>query len=66
MREILSNFIILKFTFVHEGAVYYCNQCEYKTTQKDCLQQHIASVHERIVYSCNQCEYKATQKDFFQ
>ena len=40
----------------------YCNQCEYKATQKSKLVTHIKSIHLGVKYPCAQCDYKATQK----
>ena len=42
---------------VSEDIEYPCNQCNFKATQKGCLEGH-----EGIKYPCNQLDYKATQK----
>ena len=34
----------------------FCDQFDYKATQKYYLQKHIASDHKRVVYSCDQCD----------
>ena len=47
---------------VHEGQMFPCMQCEYKTAWKGDLQKHIKSVHEGQKFPCPQCEYKATWK----
>ena len=33
----------------HEGIRFYCDQCEYKVTQKGDLRVHKQSKHENIV-----------------
>ena len=37
-------------------------QCNYKTTWKSKLKQHIESVHKNVTYLCDQCDYKGIQK----
>ena len=41
---------------------YPCNQCEYKTTHKAYLKNHIETTCEESWYPSNQCEYKTTDK----
>ena len=45
------------------GVKYNCKQCEYVSTQKKKLQQHMQSVHNGVKYSCEHCDYKAAQKN---
>ena len=62
----------------HEGIRFYCDQCEYKVTQKGILRVqnnrnmktsykqtlriHNQSKHRDIKFDCDQCEYKAKTK----
>lgn len=41
---------------------HYCIKCEYKTTSKYYIKQHVESKHEGIFYNCDGCGYRATQK----
>ena len=43
----------------HEGVVYLCNQCNYKTTQQSNLRRHTQSKHEGVKYSCIECDYQS-------
>ena len=40
-----------------------CDQCEFKSSQKDQMEHHIKSVHEKRKYTCEQCEFASEQKD---
>jgi len=43
----------------HENIQIKCRHCDYKTTLKTNLRQHVNSFHE---YNCHLCDYKATGK----
>ena len=43
--------------------VRYCN---YKTTQKGNLLQHVKYVHKGIKYNCGECHFKAKWKNILQ
>ena len=43
---------------------HYCTQCEYKTTLKYYIKQHVESEHVGIFYNCDGCGYKAKTKTY--
>ena len=47
---------------VHEGVIYICGQCGYKSTTKGHLVKHKKTVHERVKYPCRICDHQATSK----
>jgi len=51
---------------VHDGNLihYLCEHCDYKSTRRNNLTQHIESVHEGVRYPCDYCDYKATKKHY--
>ena len=46
----------------NQKVLHHCDYCEYQSTKKGYLRQHIQAIHEGITYPCNQCDYKATQQ----
>ena len=44
----------------HYDKKFACEQCSYKATKQDHLNQHIKSIHEGVKYPCDQCNHKAT------
>lgn len=47
----------------HEGIIYSCNLCQYKTNKKRSLDTyHMKIVHAGLRYDCNQCELKTKTK----
>jgi len=51
----------------HESNVYSCEQCNYKSTQKNSLKihrqaLHTKSIHEVVKYYCDQCDYQTTRQ----
>lgn len=45
-----------------ERVKYCCEQCDYNSSTKRSLSQHVHSRHEGKIYSCDHCYYKATGK----
>ena len=45
------------FKAKHGGVAYYCDECEYRTTNKDHIKQHNEADHEGLKYYCDQCEF---------
>ena len=43
---------------------HYYTQCEYKTTLKYYIKQHVESEHVGIFYNCDGCGYKAKTKTY--
>ena len=41
-----------------EHNVYQCDQCNFKTRNKNKLRRHIGSVHEGLKYHCKQCDFE--------
>ena len=39
-----------------------CEHCNYMTTRKSQLLQHVQSQHEGVIYSCDNCYYNAKWK----
>lgn len=50
--------------YVQEGAMYECNQFEYRAATQGNIICNIQLVHEGARYDCNQCEYIATHKSY--
>ena len=48
---------------VEDLFAYACDKCDYKTTTKINLKQHIKSIHDKVVFSCEQCDYKTANKN---
>ena len=46
---------------VHEGLRFPCNFCEYKSTCRTGLKNHISSIHEGIKHQCHQCGKQFSQ-----
>ena len=44
----------------HDKKQFKCNQCNYISTQKHHLKQHLEAKHEGIKYPCPQCDYQAS------
>ena len=40
----------------------YCDKCQYSTTFKAELNQHIKIVHEGFRYYCDLCDYSSQKK----
>ena len=40
--------------------LYKCQHCEYHSTQKGHVKNHVQSIHEGVRYSCQQCDFNAT------
>ena len=49
--------------WVQKGFQFSCDHCEYESTRKDNLKQHIQAVHKGVRFSCDHCEYASTRKD---
>ena len=48
---------------VHEGIMFNCEQCNYRTAQKGSIQRHVLSVHEGVTkYNCELCAYMTYRK----
>ena len=41
----------------------FCNQCEYKSSNKESVKTHTKSVHEAKEFPCSQCEYKSNDEN---
>ena len=41
---------------------YVCNQCDYKYSQLQSLEQHLKTIHEGVRFPCNLCNFEARQK----
>ena len=60
--------IIVKRSFVvqqgecHREMKYQSQQCDFETTSRGSLTNHLKSVHLGIRYPCKQCDFQATQK----
>ena len=59
-RSKLSSISLELAEYEHKSNRYYCDQCEYNTTQKGHLKTHQQSIHEGTRYPCDKCEYQAT------
>ena len=46
----------------HEGLLYTCDECEYKSEYKPNLDQHKRYVHSAKLINCTQCEYLSSTK----
>ena len=42
---------------------YSCDQCDYKTTNKEEINRHVRVTHAETRYPCNHCQYKTTKKE---
>ena len=40
-----------------------CDKCEYKSSDRELLEDHIKINHEDFLYACDLCEYKSNQKN---
>ena len=43
---------------VGHTVMFCCDQCDYKTTQKCNLRNHLESIHEGTEYACKQCNFR--------
>ena len=41
---------------------YNCKHCDFNTSYKSSLHQHVQSIHKGVKYSCEHCDHKATKK----
>ena len=48
---------------VEDLFAYSCDKCDYKTTTKSNLKQHIKSIYDKVMFSCEQCDYKTANKN---
>ena len=46
----------------HEGMLFPCNRCDFKSATKDGLNVHTAFTHDGEVYSCNDCDQLSSSK----
>ena len=62
-KEFLSKINYVMHNDSHLGISHACEKCDYKTTYKVNLKNHIKSNHmERKWHFCKSCDYKGTQK----
>ena len=47
---------------VWESKGYFCNQCEYRSTNQMSLKAHKQSKHDSVIYTGNECEYQTSNK----
>ena len=48
--------------YIHEEITHTCNICQFQTSQKSILKNHIKSVHlKEKDFPCKICDYRATQ-----
>ena len=45
-----------------DGPSYPCDECDFKTTEKNHLTAHKESLHENPQYPCNQCGFTSERK----
>ena len=45
----------------HEGVIYICDKCDYRTSWEGDLKRHKNVKHEGVTYDCDLCDYKAAQ-----
>ena len=50
--------------FKHLGINFPCGKCDYKTSEKRQLLQHIKSKHEGVRFPCDQCDFITTWKKY--
>jgi len=50
---------------VHQGVVFSCPFCEYKTDRKDSIERHQKLMHKDMeyLYSCDKCVYTSKYKE---
>ena len=53
-----QQYLTIQKTSVHDATKYKCDQCDFRTTRKDVLQNHESTVHNFASYACNQCNSK--------
>ena len=46
---------------IHEGEIFRCVGCNYKTSNKAKLKSHILTEHKNIRFNCHICTYQAKQ-----
>ena len=46
----------------HEGLIYTCESCEYKSEYKANFEQHKRAMHSAKVFNCTQCDYVSSIK----
>ena len=51
---------------IHEGFLYNCDQCKFKSTRKHNPNVHVDIVHKIIMLSCGICDKTFTRKDGLQ
>ena len=52
----------VKHTFLkvmkRKSQPYNCNECDYKSNQKNFLRFHTEAKHDGIIYTCAECDLK--------
>ena len=49
---------------VHEGKLFYCEFCDFKSPVKGTVTRHMASLHDKVKkHKCDFCEYRSARLD---
>ena len=46
----------------HEGVVYSCETCSFKSSYKQALKHHIQMKHEGLIFTCENCSFKTVYR----
>ena len=61
-KDFLDKYTMTRhYKTIHQTKRYSCDQCDYKSSRNDHLNEHIKTKHEGKRYPCSQCDYQATQ-----
>ena len=67
INTVANNTILAKhISAIHEGKKpFKCDICDYRSSQKGCMNTHVASVHEgKKPFKCDICDYRCSQKGY--